>query len=265
MLNLSTIRAVLFDMDGVLYRGRQVLDGVLELLAFLDARDISYACITNNATLTPAQYEEKLAAMGISIPAGRVVTSATATARHLRGVYPRGTRVFIVGMRGLREAMLDDGHFAEDDVLPELVVQGADFQLTYETLRKATLFIRGGAAFVATNPDRTFPAEVGLIPGAGAITAALVAATDVTPTVIGKPGPLMFQVAATILETPAELSLVIGDRLDTDIAGAAAAGMPSALVLTGVSTRAEAEADSPAPSAIFADLPELLATWVATL
>jgi 4-nitrophenyl phosphatase len=260
-LNLSAIRAVLFDMDGVLYRGKQVLDGVHELLAFLDGRGVGYACITNNASMTPGQYEEKLAAMGVAMPARLVITSAIATASHLRGAYPAGTRVFVVGMRGLREALFADGHFVEDDHVPELVVQGADFQLTYDTLRKATLFIRGGASFVATNPDRTFPAEEGLIPGAGAVTAALIAATDVEPLVVGKPAPTMFHVAAAMLGAAPAATLVIGDRLDTDIGGAVAAGMPSALVLTGVSTRAEAEAGPVTPTAIFADLPALLAAW----
>ncbi|NTU85654.1 MAG: HAD-IIA family hydrolase [Chloroflexales bacterium] len=261
MIAFNTIKAVLFDMDGVLYRGSQVLAGVHELLAFLDGRGVPFVCITNNASMTPGQYEEKLAAMGVALPGERVVTSAIATARHLRASYPEGARVFIVGMRGLREALLDDGHFVEDDVLPELVVQGADFQLTYETLRKATLFIRGGAAYIATNPDRTFPSEEGLIPGAGAIMAALVAATDVTPLVIGKPAPTMFRVAAGMFEVDPAQTLVIGDRLDTDIAGATAAGMFSALVLTGVSQRAEAETGPIRPTAIFEDLPALLAAW----
>lgn len=261
MIAFTTIRAVLFDMDGVLYRGRMVLDGVRELLGFLDERAIGYACITNNASMTPGQYEEKLAAMGVAMPAARVVTSAIATALHLRAAYPRGTRVFIVGMRGLREALLDDGHFVEDDHLPELVVQGADFELTYEKLRRATLFIRGGATYIATNPDKTFPAEEGLIPGAGAVMAALVAATDTEPLVIGKPAPTMFHVAASMLGADPASALVIGDRLDTDIAGAIAAAMPSALVLTGVSDRAEATAGPIRPTAIYAGLPELLAAW----
>jgi len=257
----NQIQAVLFDMDGVLYRGRQVLGGVHELLGWLDARGVGYACITNNASMTPAEYEAKLGAMGIAMPARSVVTSAIATGRFLRGAYPRGTRVFIVGMLGLREALLADGYFVEDHAAPELVVQGADFALTYATLRQATLLIRQGARYIATNPDRTFPSEEGLIPGAGAIMAALVAATDVEPTVIGKPAPAMFHVAAELLGASPATTLVIGDRLDTDIAGAIAAAMPSVLVLTGVSTREEAERGPVRPDLIFADLPALLAAW----
>jgi 4-nitrophenyl phosphatase len=265
MMPFTTIKAVLFDMDGVLYRGNQPLAGARELLAFLDARGLSYACITNNASMTPEQYEAKLARMGLNVPAGRVITSAIATGRALRAMYPRGTRVYIVGMEGLRAALLHDGHFVEDARAAELVVQGADFALTYDTLRAATLLIRAGARFIATNPDRTFPSEEGLIPGAGAITAALVAATDTQPLVIGKPAPTMFQVAAEALGAPPAAVLVIGDRLDTDIAGAAAAGMPAALVLTGVTSRAEAEAGPVRPTAIYADLGALLEDWRATV
>lgn len=261
MVNLAKMRTVLFDMDGVLYRGSRVLPGARELLAFLDSIAVRYVCITNNASLTPAQYEAKLAQMGIRMPAAQVLTSALVTGRYLRKHYPRGTRVLIVGMAGLREALLDDGHFVEDEATPELVVQGADFTLTYERLKLATLAIRRGARYIATNPDRTFPSEEGLIPGAGAVMAALIAATDAEPLVIGKPAPTMFQVAVDILGGDPATTLVIGDRLDTDIGGALNAGLPSLLVLTGVSTRAEAEAGPIRPDAVVDDLPTLLAQW----
>lgn len=258
---LNTIRAVLFDMDGVLYRGQTLLSGVSELFSFLTERQIGFACATNNASMTPQQYVAKLAAMGIVLSTERVITSAQATARYLRDHYPPGTRVFVIGMQGLREALFADGYFIEDDLSPELVVQGADFTLTYDRLKMATLHIRRGARFISTNPDRTFPSEEGLIPGAGAIAAALSAATDVTPLVIGKPAPAMFLIGAAMLgATPAQ-TLVVGDRLDTDIAGAIAAGMPSVLVLTGVTAAAEAATSPIRPDLIVADLPELLARW----
>ncbi|MCS6887340.1 HAD-IIA family hydrolase [Chloroflexus sp.] len=265
MVSFNSIRAVLFDMDGVLYRGQTPLPGVTDLWQFLRDRQIAFACATNNASMTPQQYAAKLAAMGLVLPPERVITSAQATARYLRDHYPPGTRVFVVGMQGLREALFADGHFIEDDHAPELVVQGADFTLTYERLKRATLHIRRGARFVSTNPDRTFPSEEGLIPGAGAIAAAISAATDVTPLVIGKPAPTMFLIGAAMLgATPAQ-TLVVGDRLDTDIAGAIAAGMPSVLVLTGVSTAEEAMAGPIRPNLIVADLPDLLARWQAVV
>jgi 4-nitrophenyl phosphatase len=261
MLNLTAVRAVLFDMDGVLYRGKQRLDGAVELLEFLQQQGIPVACITNNASMSPAQYEEKLHGMGLLLRGDQVLTSALVTARYLRSSYPRGTHISMVGMRGLREALFADGWFVEDDQAPELVVQGADFDLTYATLKRATLLIRAGARFIATNPDLTFPSEEGLIPGAGSIMTALAAATGVTPLVIGKPAPTMFTVAAELLGSPAAATLVIGDRLDTDIAGAQAAGMPSVLVLTGVSTAEEAAAGPIVPDLVVADLPALLSRW----
>jgi 4-nitrophenyl phosphatase len=148
---------------------------------------------------------------------------------------------------------------------PQLVVQGADFELTYQKLKIACLAIRAGASFIATNLDRSFPSEEGLIPGAGALVAALQTATDVEPLAIGKPQPVMFEVAMQMLGCSADTTLVIGDRLDTDIAGARNAGMPAALVLTGVSER-EAAASSPhAPDAVFDDLVQLLEHWQTAL
>lgn len=260
-INFDELRAVLFDMDGVLYRGKTILPAVGEMLAFLEDRDLPYACITNNSSMSPQQYEAKLAAMGIAMPAERVFTSATVTGSYLRERYAQGTTVFIVGGSGLHEALFADGHFVEMAQQPQLVVQGADFKLTYEKLRLACLAIRQGARYVATNPDRTFPSEEGLIPGAGAVTAALVAATDTMPLVVGKPEPTIFLTAAAILGVNPLQTLVIGDRLDTDIAGAANAGMVSVLVLTGVSQEAEARESDPAPDLICADLAALLAEW----
>lgn len=260
-MNLQTIRSVLLDMDGVLYRGHTALPGVRELLAFFDERTIRYACITNNASMTPAQYEEKLATMGIALPASAVLTSALATNYYLRATYPAGTRVYVVGMRGLREPLFGDGYFVLDEESPELVVQGADFELTYEKLKRASLAIRRGAHYIATNPDRTFPAEEGLIPGAGAVMAAIQTATDVEAFVIGKPQPTMFHIALTMLGGDAEHALAIGDRLDTDIAGAHNAGIASALVLTGVTTAAELAQSSVQPNLVVDDLPALLAQW----
>jgi 4-nitrophenyl phosphatase len=258
---LPTIRAVLFDMDGVLYRGKTALPGVTELLAFLDQHAIAYGCITNNATMTPQQYEQKLTAMEIAIPAQRVLTSALVTNYYLRANYPRGTTVFAIGMRGLRDALFSDEYFVPNKQSPQLVVQGADFEINYETLKRGCLAIRAGAQFIATNPDRTFPTEEGLTPGAGAITAALQAATDVEPLVIGKPQPTMFHVAIELLNSTPETTLVVGDRLDTDIAGAQNAGLPSALVLTGVSTRDEVAQSQHQPDLIYDGLTKLLDAW----
>ncbi|MDQ5853349.1 MAG: HAD-IIA family hydrolase [Chloroflexota bacterium] len=264
-LEWNRVRAVLFDMDGVLYRGDQALPGVNELLAFLARREVAYACITNNASRTREQFSAKLQGLGIAVPPERIVTSATATSVWLRARAPRGTTIYAIGMDGLREALFADGYFVEQPPegsrYPDYVVVGADFEVTYAKLATACLAIRAGSLFVGTNPDTTFPSERGIVPGAGALIVALEAASDRKAAIIGKPEPAMFEAALQLLGVPASDALVVGDRLDTDVLGAARAGIPSAMVLTGVSTVAELEQSTLRPDAVFAGLPELLAEW----
>jgi 4-nitrophenyl phosphatase len=264
-LNLGAIRAALFDMDGVLYRGVQPLPGVNALLAFLEQQGIAYACITNNATLTPEQFAAKVQAMGLQIPASRIMTSSVATNVYLRSVAPRGTTVYAVGMGGLTQPLFGDGYFVSEERAPAFVVVGADFEVTYAKLRAACLAIRAGATFIGTNPDKTFPAEDGIVPGCGALLAALEAATDCKPTIIGKPQPGMFAAALALLEATAETTLVIGDRYDTDILGGAQAGLRTAMVLTGVSLAAEVAQEPIQPELIVAELPELHRLWQAAI
>lgn len=261
MLDLSRYNAAILDMDGVLYRGKLPLPGVAGLLALFHERGVAYACATNNATLTPAQFEAKLAAMGIAIPAARIVTSPIATRGYLEGEAPAGSGIFCVGMDGLREALFGDGRYREDDQHPEYVVVGMDFEVTYRQLRRACLHIRAGARFIGTNPDTTFPAEDGIVPGCGALLALLAAGSETQPFVIGKPGPTMFHATVALLGADPARTLTIGDRLDTDIAGSAAAGLASALVLTGVTSPAHLATSAVQPDAVFADLPALVAAW----
>jgi 4-nitrophenyl phosphatase len=263
-VNLATVRTLLLDMDGVLYRGKQALPGVNPLLDFCASRGIEYACITNNASMTPEEYEAKLHAMGIAVPASRVLTSAIITNRYLRSTYPQGTTVYAIGMNGLLSLLFGDGYFVPEERTPQLVVQGADFELTYAKLKTACLAIRAGARYIGTNPDTTFPSEEGIIPGAGAMILAMEAATGVKAFIIGKPQPTMFLAAMELLGGTPDTTLMVGDRLDTDILGAQAAGVRAAMVLTGVSTAVEVEAAPVKPDALFADLPALLAAWEAS-
>lgn len=261
MLNLRDYSAVVFDMDGVLYRGKLPLPGVADLLALLDERGVAYACATNNATMTPEEFSAKLAGMGITMTPERIITSPVATRRYLELRNPQGTPVYCIGMNGLRTAMFSDGYFVEDDAKPEYVVVGMDFQVTYPQLRRACLHIRAGATFIGTNPDTTFPAEDGIVPGCGALLALLQVGSERDPFVIGKPGPAIFEAAISILGADPLRTLTIGDRLDTDIAGARAAGLASALVLTGVSTAETLARSDVQPDAVFTDLPALTAAW----
>lgn len=223
-------------MDGVLYRGNTIIPEVPRFIEAMQSAGIPYAMATNNSTNTPRQYVEKLAAMGIDAPEASIVTSSVATATLLKSRYERGTSIYVVGMAALEEALFADGYFRRAGEDAQIVVSGANFELRYEHLRTACLAIRSGAAYVATNADKTFPTEVGLIPGSGSIVAALSAATDIDPLVVGKPSPEMIESCLSIIGITATRALMIGDRLDTDILAGERAGTQTLLVLTGVST-----------------------------
>lgn len=261
MTSLRDLRAVIIDMDGVLYRGDTALPGAQALLDWLSERGFPFLLLTNNSTLDPRAYEHKLAAMGIRVPARLILTSALAAADYLaRNVAP-GTRVFLIGEKGLEAALAELGLFNVTDRQPEVVVVGMDRQITYDKLRTAGLAIRAGARFIATNPDRTLPTEAGDEPGAGAIIAALEAATDKTPLVIGKPERHMLEIALARLGKPAELTAMLGDRLETDILAAQRFGLPSILVLSGVTREAPPATSDVRPTWVFDDVQELLAAW----
>lgn len=258
--SVRTFRGLIFDMDGVLWRGNAPLPGMHELFAWLNARNLPYVLATNNSTTSPQEYAAKLTRLGVTgVPPERIVTSSTVTGAYLRDHYPAETRTFVLGEDGLREAVLKAG-MTLVEAEAQVVISGLDKQLTYSRLSAAARQIRGGATFIGTNPDRTFPAADGLVPGAGSILAALIAATDVQPIIMGKPGAPMFHEALRRLAAAPEATLMVGDRLDTDIAGAQALGLHTALLLTGVTTR-EALADSAVqPDAVFDDLFALLNT-----
>lgn len=258
---LSRVRHVLADIDGVLCRGSVPLPGAAEFVCWMQERGISYLFITNNSTRTPQQHVEKLARLGIPAAPEQVLTSSLATRAFLEQVAPRGTGVFLIGQRGLEEALLGDGYFLPDEQAPAYVVVGLDIQLTYEKLRRACLLIRAGARFIGTNPDRTFPGPEGITPGCGAILAALEAATDVRPIVIGKPERYLFEAGLGRLGAGVEESAVLGDRLDTDMAGARRLGLTALMVLTGVHDAKDVQRSRVQPDAVFPDLPALQEAW----
>ncbi len=263
-LDLLTIRAAILDMDGVLWRGEQVLPGVAEFFAFLQQRHIPFLLATNNSTRTVTSYVARLRKAGVPAQPQHVITSAVATADYVQRHYPTETPVYIIGQEGIRQALAEHG-FREDPENARLVVVGMDFHVTYAKLKTATLRIRAGADFIGTNGDRTFPIPEGLAPGNGSILAALQAATDVEPLIIGKPQKPMFEMALARLNTAPEHTLMIGDRLETDIVGAQNAGIRTALVLTGITTPEHARAASPQPDGVFASLAALHADWQAAL
>ncbi|NLX43746.1 MAG: HAD-IIA family hydrolase [Chloroflexi bacterium] len=247
-------------MDGVLYRGLTALPGAAEFIAFLQERGLGYLLVTNNSTLTPEQFSTRLARMGMSVDPEHIYPSSVATANYLAAHAPRGTRVFVVGEQALVDALQARG-FVMGGRESQYVVAGWDKTLTYDKLVTATLAIRDGATFIGTNPDKTYPLEHDIVPGAGSIQAAITAATDVEPLVIGKPGTPALLGALELLGAAQKDTAILGDRLDTDILGGARAGIHTIMVLTGISTEAEALASDTPPELIYADLPALLTDW----
>lgn len=253
-MDVNDIRAVVSDMDGVLWRGDVPLPGLHDFFTLLEREKLPWVLATNNSSRTRRDYVRKLAAMGVpEVPAGNIVTSATATAAWLRRRYARGTRVHVFGGDGLREELGEAGFcVADEDVA--VVVAGLNRDLCYEDLHRASHLIRNGACFVGTNPDTTFPAANGIAPGAGSLLAALQAASGVEPIVIGKPHAPMFEAALELLGSEAAQTLMVGDRMNTDILGAARVGMRTALVMTGIATHDELAASQLQPDLVYDSL-----------
>ena len=251
-------RGLLIDLDGVVYEGDHVLPGAPEFFRFLRERGLPFLLITNNSTLRPAQYVEKLARMDIQVADGEVLGSAEATARYLRQAAEPGARVYVIGEGGLKSAIAEAGfELAESDVA--YVVVGLDRELDYRKLTLAVRLVKAGAAFIGPNPDTTLPMHDGIIPGAGSFQALIRAATGVPALVIGKPEPTMFLMGAERLGLPPAEVAMLGDRLDTDIVGAKRAGLQALMVLTGVSREEDVATSPEKPDRIFPDLPAVQA------
>jgi 4-nitrophenyl phosphatase len=259
-MDSSTINGVILDMDGVLWLGDQPLPGMADLFRFFRSRGIRFVLATNNSSKSPADYIAKLARMGVhGIEEWQIVTSGTAAVSYLQTHYPEGTNIHVLGGDGLKVMIGKAGYVLADDA--PVVVAGIDVALTYDKLKRAALLIRNGAHFIGTNADVTIPVPEGLAPGAGSILAALRAATDCEPIIMGKPNAPMFETALRNLNTDAAHALMIGDRLQTDTLGAQNVGLRAALVLTGVATADDLASSNIRPDAVYKGLPELIAAW----
>ncbi|AIF70326.1 sugar-catabolism phosphotransferase [Palaeococcus pacificus DY20341] len=253
---------IIFDMDGVIYRGSNPIDGAKEVVEYLKSRGIPFIFLTNNSTRNAAMYREKLEKMGISVSEERIITSGYATAHYLEKHFEKG-ETFVIGGRGLIEEIKNIGWpiIGMEEIKErwhdvKYVVVGLDTKLTYEKLKYATLAIRNGALFVGTNPDTTYPGEQGILPGAGSILAALKASSGNEPLVIGKPNQPVYEIIKEKLKVD-EL-WVVGDRLDTDIAFAKKIGAKAIMVLTGVNTLEDVEKSEIKPDLILPTIGDLL-------
>jgi len=270
---------LLVDLDGVVYRGAQPVPGVPAVLAARAAAGDDVVYVTNNSMWYRADYVTRLAGMGAPVTPDRIVSSARATALYLTEGTPKVRCALVVGGPGLLHELRDVGI----EVMPsaeaaqrwsangrdaaaatpgvDTVVVGLDLEFTYARLAVAAEAVRAGARFVATNRDPIYPLEHGLMPGAGCVVAAIVTATGVEPVSIGKPGPLLLEVAAHAMGRDVTEAVMIGDSLITDIPAARIVGARSVLMLTGISTAAQLD-DLPAaegPTEVASNADELAA------
>jgi 4-nitrophenyl phosphatase len=205
-----------------------------------------------------------LADFGVMIRPEHILSSPLATAAYLKRELKAGAKVYVVGQEGLRQAMQEAGFSLLDDLSQsaDVVVVGVDFTLTYDKLKYATLHIQRGGRFVGTNADLTFPSEEGPVPGAGAILAALQAATGVKPITVGKPERLMFDIAVSKLGSNPAQTAMIGDRLETDILGGQRAGLKTILVTSGIDNETTISEKGIQPDAVFSGIEALTQAWV---
>ncbi|MEE9398015.1 MAG: HAD-IIA family hydrolase [Methylococcales bacterium] len=269
----TNIGALIIDMDGVLWHGDQPLPGLADFFKALRDCKLPFILATNNASMTPDQYVAKLDRMGVPVTLDEILTSGMATAHYLAkhpDIDPASTSVFVIGEIGTRQPLVDRGftltnEHRQDDIRqhiensrPDIVVCGLDREVSWNKLATATLDIRNGAKFIGTNADTTLPTERGVSPGNGAILAALKAATGITPTIIGKPEPIIYQQALALLGVDPAETVAIGDRLDTDILGAVRTNIRSILVLTGISAEKDLESVDFKPTWIMPDIQSVI-------
>lgn len=232
-------KSYFIDMDGVIVRGNELIPGANAFIERLHRKGNKFLILTNNPLYTPADLAHRLQRMGISLTLDHLYTSALATAAFLKAQKPNGT-AFVLGESGLTEAMHDAGYVLTEHA-PDYVIVGETNSYSFVRFTQAVRLIQGGAHFIATNPDPTGPGDGGIVPACGAVAALLQVATGVQPYFIGKPNPLMMRTALRFLGEHSENSIMVGDRMDTDVRIGTESGMETILVLSGVTTRAMAE------------------------
>ena len=233
------IHSWLMDMDGVLVREEQAIPGADAFLARLRERGAPFLVLTNNSTYTRRDLAARLQVSGLDVPEAAIWTSALATARFLESQRPEGS-AFVIGEAGLTTALHEAGYTLTDRS-PDYVVLGETRTYSFERITRAIRLIADGSRFIATNPDATGPSTEGPLPATGSVAALISRATGVEPYFVGKPNPLMMRSALNAIDAHSETAAMIGDRMDTDIVSGLEAGMETILVLTGVTTREEAE------------------------
>jgi NagD protein len=254
-VSTAKIRSWLMDMDGVLVHESAALPGAARFLTRLRELGLPHLLLTNNSIYTRRDLAARLRGSGLEVEEEAIWTSALATSRFLDSQRPQGT-AFVVGESGLTTALYQVG-YTLTDLDPDYVVLGETRTYSFERITQAIRLVRAGARFIATNPDPTGPSPNGPLPATGSVAALITRATGVDPYFVGKPNPLMMRSALNVLQAHSETTAMVGDRMDTDIVAGLEAGMEAILVLTGVTTRAEAERFPYRPSRIVDSVAEL--------
>lgn len=229
----------LIDMDGVLIRGNTPIPGADGFIDRLREHGVEFLVLTNNPIYTPRDLAHRLQRAGLPVPEERIFTSAMATARFLQSQRPNGT-AFVVGESGLTEAIHQVGYIITD-IDPDYVVLGETKTYNFGQVTKAVRMVAEGARFIATNPDPSGPTEHGIVPACGAMAALIAEASGAKAFFVGKPNPLMMRSALNYLGVHSEDTVMVGDRMDTDIVAGVESGMETILVLTGVTDREEVD------------------------
>ena len=257
----SNIKALILDMDGVIWKGDAPIGDLPATFNRIRERGLKFVFATNNGTKTPEDYQVKLRELGVEVEPWQIVTSALGIAFMLAQKYPRGTKIFMIGEDGIRVALEEKGFeilSTEDAPQAQVFVMGIDRTINFMKVAEATLLVRAGIPFYTTNTDKTFPTPRGEIPGSGSWLSVITSATGIEPIVAGKPFPFLMELSLERLGTTKEETLVVGDRLETDIAAGQSVGCLTALVLSGVSTKAQADKWKPKMDVIAESLAELV-------
>ncbi len=233
------ITHVLLDMDGVLVHEERAIDGAAKFIAALREYGLPFMVLTNNSIYTPRDLSARLARSGIDVPEEQIWTSALATARFLQDQRPGGT-AHVVGEAGLTTALHEVGYVMVEKE-PEYVVLGETRNYSFNAITQAIQLINDGARFIATNPDASGPSPSGMLPATGSVAALITKATGRNPYFVGKPNPLMMRSALNAMDAHSENTVMVGDRMDTDVVAGLEAGMRTVLVLTGSTSRDEIE------------------------
>lgn len=254
---MKQYKGYLIDLDGTMYRGSDEIDGAKQFIDYLNEKEIPHLFVTNNSTKVPSDVVKKLAGFGIEAKPEEVITSALATAGYIKKENPNAS-IYVIGEGGIRTALLDAGLTLIDDTHVDYVVVGLDTNVDYDKFAQATLGVRNGAKFISTNQDISIPNERGFLPGNGAITSVITVSTQVQPTFIGKPQPIIMDMAMDILKLPKDEVAMVGDLYETDIMSGINADIDTIHVQTGVTSKEELAQKETQPTYTFKDLNEVL-------